>query len=329
MPADQCAARQDPGVTGSAGLSHEALVYRSDQEFLDGALPILCRGLDRGEPVLVAVPAERAKLLRDALGDRSGSVRFEDSEIWCAIPGWTLGALNGYLRRDRSGARVWVLAEALWDAGGPARAAEWSRMQSVLNVAFASATASVVCAYDAGVLSPATIAAARATHPGLTSGGQSAISAGYQPPAQYAAASPPSLNSPPVDAEAVSFDVRALGSVRRWAQTWADRQALGEDHARDLLIAVHEIVSNAVEHGGGSGIARFWGSPESLFCEVTSPGVLTHPFPGYLPPDLGQPRGRGLWMARQICTQVDVRSGPRGVDVRLTFSRTLTAPAPD
>jgi hypothetical protein len=31
-------------------------------------------------------------------------------------------------------------------------------------------------------------------------------------------------------------------------------------------------------------------------------------------------------MARQICTQVDVAPGPRGVTVRLGFSRALTAP---
>ena len=329
MPADQRSAEATPGFAGSAGLSHEALVYTSDQEFVDGALPVLCQGLDRGEPVLAAVSPARAKLLQDVLGDQGRGVRYADSEVWCLIPGWTLGSLNRYLRRDRSGARLWVLAEPLWEAGGRLRAAEWGRMESVLNVAFAGAAASLVCAYDASALDPATVAAAHATHPALTSGGHSRTSPGYVPPAEYAAASAPPIPSPPEGAESLAFDVEALGAVRRWAQSWADREHLGEDTARDLLIAVHEIVSNAVEHGGGSGTVRFWAGPESLFCEVSSPRRLTQPFPGYLPPGLGQARGRGLWMARQICTQVDVRSGARGVDVRLTFSRTLTSPAVD
>jgi hypothetical protein len=326
MPADQRLSQYRPdGFAPSAGLSHEALVYATDQEFLAGALPLLAAAAERGEPALAVVPGSRAELLWAALGD---AVEYADSALWCAIPGWTLGALDRYLRRDRpGGARLWLLAEPGWDTGDPQRTAEWQRLESVLNVVFASAPVSLVCSYDSSALPPEIVAEAGATHPALTAHGRSALSAGFVDPSGYQAPDP-GQPAPPPGAQALDFGVSALGPVRRTAHDWARSEGLDDLQARDLLIAVHEVVSNAVEHGGGTGTAQLWASPESLFCEVTSPMRLGVEFPGYVPPELGQPRGRGLWMARQICTHVGVEDGPDGVRVRLEFSRALTAPGP-
>ncbi len=43
------------------------------------------------------------------------------------------------------------------------------------------------------------------------------------------------------------------------------------------------------------------------------------PFPGHLPPELDTERGRGLWLARQLCELLEVRTGPGGSVLRLHF----------
>lgn len=47
---------------------HEALLYDGADDFLAGALSFIRDGLAAGEPVLVAVDAEKMQALRDALG---------------------------------------------------------------------------------------------------------------------------------------------------------------------------------------------------------------------------------------------------------------------
>ena len=54
-----------PPVTTKAHSSyrHEAFLYRGAQEFLDGVLPFVQDGVDRGQPVMVALVPERLEPL--------------------------------------------------------------------------------------------------------------------------------------------------------------------------------------------------------------------------------------------------------------------------
>src|SRR5690349_15175350 len=48
---------------------HPALFYQGPREYLAGTVGFIREGLAAGEPVAVAVPEPRLRLLRDALGD--------------------------------------------------------------------------------------------------------------------------------------------------------------------------------------------------------------------------------------------------------------------
>jgi len=52
---------------------------------------------------------------------------------------------------------------------------------------------------------------------------------------------------------------------------------------------------------------------------VSDDDPIQAPFPGHLPPELDTERGRGLWLARQLCELLEVRTGPGGSVLRLHF----------
>jgi hypothetical protein len=49
-------------------FAHQALLYESDQEFMDVALPFVADGLNSEQPTLVSVQARHVENLRAALG---------------------------------------------------------------------------------------------------------------------------------------------------------------------------------------------------------------------------------------------------------------------
>jgi anti-sigma regulatory factor (Ser/Thr protein kinase) len=90
----------------------------------------------------------------------------------------------------------------------------------------------------------------------------------------------------------------------------------------DFVLAVNEIITNAVRHTDGRGRVRLWTAGTVLSCEVTDTGDgippdWVEPTP---PPATLVPGGRGLWMARQLCDELTVDTGPAGTVVRLSIT---------
>jgi hypothetical protein len=55
-----------------------------------------------------------------------------------------------------------------------------------------------------------------------------------------------------------------------------------------------------------------------MSCEVSDTGAgLPDPLAGHLPPPAGRAGLRGLWLARQFCDLLEVRSDPAATTVRL------------
>ncbi|MCM3925569.1 ATP-binding protein, partial [Frankia sp. AiPs1] len=142
------------------------------------------------------------------------------------------------------------------------------------------------------------------------------------PPARPGAATRPDPLAEPLSdlgpprAE-VAFGRGDLGLVRAAATRAALADGLGEDRAGDLELAVHEVATNSVRHGGGQGIARFWTADGCLICEVTDSGRLADRLAGRRRPDLDLSGGRGLWLVNQLCDLVQLRSGHAGTTVRM------------
>jgi anti-anti-sigma factor len=142
-----------------------------------------------------------------------------------------------------------------------------------------------------------------------------------------------------------SFDAGSLYALRAAVAAHATEAGLAHGRAEDLVIAVHELASNAVRHGAGHGRLRIWRSDQALLCEVSDDGM---PQPagddGVAQPgdDDGVPRpagshgdpaaqwrtepGHGLSLVRQVADQTSLTSGPDGTLATLSFA--LGAPGP-
>ena len=92
---------------------------------------------------------------------------------------------------------------------------------------------------------------------------------------------------------------------------------LDQDAGDDLVLAAHELAMNSVQHGGGTGTLLTWQDPDALVVEVRDTGTIDDPLIGRTMPDFGGVSGRGIWMANQLCSLVQVRSGGDGTQVRL------------
>jgi anti-sigma regulatory factor (Ser/Thr protein kinase) len=103
-------------------------------------------------------------------------------------------------------------------------------------------------------------------------------------------------------------------------------------------MAVNELLTNVVRHGGGTGRLTLWMRDGAVLCEVSDRGdgldsgdVLDsgdRPGSGDGPgrvsrrrPAPDQPGGWGLWLVRELTDTCEIESGPDGTAVRIS-SRT-------
>jgi anti-sigma regulatory factor (Ser/Thr protein kinase) len=120
-----------------------------------------------------------------------------------------------------------------------------------------------------------------------------------------------------VRVEPFAFGPEDLGAVRRLVFKWALGIGLGSDRSEHLVLAVNELTSNSVRHGGGAGTVRMWSEEGTLLVEVRDRGHISGPLVGRTPPAPGQPNGRGLWLADELSDLLEIRSGPTGSVVRV------------
>lgn len=115
-------------------------------------------------------------------------------------------------------------------------------------------------------------------------------------------------------------DPAEIARVRAEIQRIAERHGFGS-RAGDVVLALDEILANAQEHGRAPVAVRAWADGR-LVIEVSDVGNGfdrarvwgTHP-----PEPLG-PRGRGLWIARQLTDWVEIQVDAEGTRVRIEMS---------
>ncbi len=109
-----------------------------------------------------------------------------------------------------------------------------------------------------------------------------------------------------------------LGRLRRRVASCAAEAGLRGMRLQSFVMAVNEIVTNAVIHGGGLGRLRLWHAGRQLVCEVTDagPGIPDGRMSAGRPP-VEATSGRGLWLTRTLCDAVSLETGRHGTTVRL------------
>jgi anti-sigma regulatory factor (Ser/Thr protein kinase) len=120
--------------------------------------------------------------------------------------------------------------------------------------------------------------------------------------------------SPPPVLDFARDDLRTLRhDVTRFAQ----ENGLTDPALYRFVLAVHEIATNAVRHGGGYGRLELRRTRDQLRCRITDQGPGMPPVRRHIRPALDAPSGRGLWLA-QHAGEVTWTSDGHGTTVTLT-----------
>lgn len=304
-------------------LTHDALLYADDDEFVGALEPFVRAGLAAGEPVVAVVPRHNIALLRDALSDAADDISYVDAAEWYVRPAMTI---EGYARvldeLVAAGApRVRVIGEVQFGDSAGAHV-EWTRYEAALNHVFAGSPAWIVCPYDERVLPPGVVSDARRTHSRVAERTAWADSPYYlAPELLLRSLTPPAaptgrcLLRMPVDAD--------LARVRRSLAGVAASAGVGGTRLDDLVAAANEVLTNGVRHGRGHVELVVTASGRELVCEVIDQGPgLPDEVAGYVPidPQDGREGGMGIWLARYLCDRLELARDSRGFVVRLVVA---------
>jgi transcriptional regulator with XRE-family HTH domain len=163
-------------------LEHRVLTYESDDDFLAATMPFLAQGIERSECLLVVTTDANIGLLREALGDLTALVEFAGSLDWYRSPRTALNGYRAFVKQKFEAGAAWVriVGEPVWAGRSDAEIGMWTRYESMINLAFASSPATIVCSYDVRSLPEVVVAGAHRTHPDVGLGVDATASPTYR-----------------------------------------------------------------------------------------------------------------------------------------------------
>jgi anti-sigma regulatory factor (Ser/Thr protein kinase) len=311
---------EDSPSTGKPHESyrHEALLYRGDDEFVVGTVPFIREGLDAGQPVMVAVIPPKIERLRVELGGDADSVVFVDMASLGnparIIPAWR-EFVDEYAA---NGQPIRGIGEPIWAGRRAPEVLECQLNEALLNLAVDPDTPLWLrCPYDVSALEGEILAEAERSHPVLVEEASYTGSRLYGGIHHASASFDQVLAEPTVAVVELAFDPSGLPAVRDVVTGRATLLEIDREKVSDLALAMHELATNSLRHGGGRGVLRVWQEPEALVCEVHDAGRVEDPLVGRRVPSPRQEGGRGVWMANHLCDLVQMRSSDAGTTVRV------------
>jgi anti-sigma regulatory factor (Ser/Thr protein kinase) len=296
-------------------FKHAAVFYRSTDEYLDAVLGFVGDGLERADPVLVALPGPKVGLLRKYLDGLADRVCFADMTEMGANPARIIPRVAAFVDAH-SGRPVRYVGEPVWETRTAAELCEATRHEALINLAFAGTAASILCPYDRSRLPAGVIAHARQTHPVVVRGGHSRPSRAYLRAGVFPADCDQPLPGPPSWAAALAYR-DDLAGVRAFAAGRARRAGLSASRTSDLVIAVGELAANTWRHTDAAGTLHIWTADGDLLCQVHDSGHISDPLAGRRRPAADAASGHGLWVVHQLCELVELRTGRAGTTIRL------------
>jgi anti-sigma regulatory factor (Ser/Thr protein kinase) len=294
---------------------HLALFYRDDAEYLDGVIGFIEPALAAGAPVAAALPSAKGALLRERLDGSAERIEILDMGELGRNPSRIIPAVESMLV-GHEGKLLHYVGEPIWPGRSREEIREATRHEALINLAWPGAQIRVLCPYDASALDPAVLADAERTHPRVIRSGKESESPAYVGPAM-----PPGcdqqLSAPPPDASRVRFGLKDLFRIRALVSERARGAGFAADRVADLVLAVNELATNAIKHGGGDGTLHLWNRPGRMVCQVKDAGQISDPLAGHRAPVHDGTGGIGLWTVNQLCDLVEVRTGRAGTTVRV------------
>jgi transcriptional regulator with XRE-family HTH domain len=168
-------------------FGHRVLTYPSDDGFVAGSIPFLTEGIDASHALLAVTTKAKTDLIRDSLEDRAEQVEFADWADWYRSPQEAMRRYGAFMTQKLGTGATWirVVAEAAWQGDSDADIAAWTRYESLVNLAFASSPATIVCTYDERSFPAAVLDDARRTHPEIAHGDVATASPTYRAPEDF------------------------------------------------------------------------------------------------------------------------------------------------
>lgn len=311
--------RQLPRLSRESGhgrFQHEAVFYRGPDHLAAATVPFILEGLERAEPVLIAVLPDRIRSLRSSLGSDADRVTFLDMAEVGRNPARIIPVWRQFVHESTGQSSVRGIGEPVWSTRKDAEIEECHLHESLLNVAFDEGPAwRLICPYDVDALPAQVIEDASRTHPITSPLAGARVGYGGHDHARAGFASP--LSPRPETTREVAFAEGDLSMLRRIVQKWSLGAGLPDDKAGHLVLAVNELATNSITHGGGRGVLHAWAEPGSFVVEVCDSGRISDPLVGRdLALDVTE-SGRGVWIVNQLCDLVQVRSLATGAVVRV------------
>lgn len=303
------------------GFVH-ALVHADDADELAArTLPAATSAVrETGAAVVLAVSEQADRLLRDGLAGTGAVVgglttlTRSARESGQTVAAWRARELRALCPDGRP---VFVITEhdpALDGVDG----GFWVELEAALNLSLAGLPVTQICGYPRIPLHAMVGDAALANHPLQLRDRGLEPNARHRCPAQVLSTTPiapPHLLGPP-DVH-IYYNTFELSRVREAVEEAARASRLDRVRGEDMVQAVNEIATNAVEHGSPEAGLSVWATPGELVCELHDRGSIRQPLIGMAPPHTSQARGRGTWVARQLCDSLHVWRAPDGTHVRL------------
>ncbi len=299
-----------------AGLVHTAAFYRGDAEYLTEVLPFVMDGLAQGDPVLVAVPADKLTLLRDALGEAAERVEMTDMGDLGRNPANTFAMFAAALAAEHNHRRMWAIAEPVWPGRSPDEYPACVQNEALYNTAFADSNLITLCPYDAAGLPEDVLADARRTHPLIRRHGQDVVCPdfGWQQAFQ-------DFNTPlAADPQAAIYHVEHLddlSAARAFAAQVGQSAGLSLERLGDLHLIVTELATNSLKYTGEGCRLGLWKRDGKLICEVRDGGRLDDPLAGRRPPADKSTTGRGLLLVNSLAELVRMHTSDTGTTIQV------------
>lgn len=297
--------------------THTTVFYDGERQYADEAGGFLREGLERGHRGLVMAPARRVDQLRASLGRDADEVTFVEDTVAYA-PQWNIYRTLLDFAGSTPGIRSCVIAEQTLAERTVAELLDYRRLEAALNLVFATHDVDVLCPYDAGSLPAHLLEIGLHNHGSMRSDGRLSPNDRYADPAGLLAGLATVVPAP-LNATTLVCGSRAdVSSARRLVHALGDEAGLDPAVVDDVALAVTEVLANALLHGEPPVLLHVYDEADTWVCHVQDSGrAPIAPLIGLLPPDEPSDHGYGLWLARQLCTAVDVGNDATGTHVRL------------
>ena len=301
----------------SEPATHATLFYDGPRQYAAEAGGFLRDGLGQGHRALVMAPPARVDALRAELGRDADAVTFVEESVAYA-PQWNAYRVLLDFAAAAPGVRSRVIAEQSLADRPSAELVDYQRLEAAINLVFAESPVDLLCPYDAGSLPPHLLDIAHDTHAVVRADGVDRANPRFDDPLitlEHLAA----VVLPP--SGATTFDCSSaadLALARRLVRRHGTDAGLTADSVADMVLAVTEVLTNAIVHGAPPAVLHVYADGPTWVCHVQDRGRdLMDPVVGLLPPSEPSDHGYGLWLARQLCAAVDVGHHPTGTHVRL------------